>query len=444
MTRTRFVSGLLLLFIASGGPALAQEPQLPPGAIGLFGAAIPAAGVRESLTFTASLAEAYDDDIYQDLRPTVELLAPQARGYYTMLVASGGYLKRGRRAQLVLTGNTALRYYRDFGDVVALSHVAIAAFSAEVAQHTTLSVQQSASYSPSYLYVLFPALAPPGLGENVTPSPDYAASDVEAYSHHTVAKLTRGLSPRNSVTASAEFRYLDYLHENVRLRDGTIRGVGGEFIRGISPSASLNARYHYRAGDLTYTVVPATTTEHGLDVGFLYTRPYASERSVDLTALLGVVSIDVPEASDNPAILGHHLTMTGQLGATYRLARAWSVAGAYRRGVDYLGELSQPVEMHGASAMVNGLFTPRLEFLASARYATGESALNRGGMFFDTYAGDVRVRYGLTRTLAAYVEYLYYYYDFRRSELLPPGIPGSLERQGVRVGITVWVPALQR
>ena len=63
---------------------------------------------------------------------------------------------------------------------------------------------------------------------------------------------------------------------------------------------------------------------------------------------------------------------------------------------------------------------------------------------FDTYTGDVRLRYALTRTFAAYVEYLYYFYDSRGSVPIAPGIPAGLERNGVRAGLTLRVPALRR
>ena len=51
---------------------------------------------------------------------------------------------------------------------------------------------------------------------------------------------------------------------------------------------------------------------------------------------------------------------------------------------------------------------------------------------------------GLTPTLATYAEYVYYFYDFGDNVRLAPGVPSGLERNGVRVGLTLWVPALRR
>ena len=41
-------------------------------------------------------------------------------------------------------------------------------------------------------------------------------------------------------------------------------------------------------------------------------------------------------------------------------------------------------------------------------------------------------------------EYLYYFYDFGEGTPLLVGIPPGLERNGVRAGFTLWMPALRR
>jgi hypothetical protein len=67
-------------------------------------------------------------------------------------------------------------------------------------------------------------------------------------------------------------------------------------------------------------------------------------------------------------------------------------------------------------------------------------------MLFDTFTVDVKARVAITRTIATYYEYLYYYYDFRGNTLLllGPGVPPGLKRNGVRAGLTLWMPAYRR
>jgi hypothetical protein len=88
--------------------------------------------------------------------------------------------------------------------------------------------------------------------------------------------------------------------------------------------------------------------------------------------------------------------------------------------------------------------TRRLDVLVSAGYARAESILNAETLSFDSYTGEIGVRYAVSRTIALNAGYLYYYYDVERGVLLAPGMPPNLERHGVRVGFTFWKSALRR
>jgi hypothetical protein len=50
----------------------------------------------------------------------------------------------------------------------------------------------------------------------------------------------------------------------------------------------------------------------------------------------------------------------------------------------------------------------------------------------------------LTRTLSAFGEYLYYFYDYGGSRLNAPNLIPGVERNGVRAGLTVWFSARRR
>jgi hypothetical protein len=43
-----------------------------------------------------------------------------------------------------------------------------------------------------------------------------------------------------------------------------------------------------------------------------------------------------------------------------------------------------------------------------------------------------------------YGEYQYYYYDLRGTLQLLPGVPPGLNRNSVRIGMTLWVPVVGR
>jgi hypothetical protein len=107
-------------------------------------------------------------------------------------------------------------------------------------------------------------------------------------------------------------------------------------------------------------------------------------------------------------------------------------------------ELSEPVFSDGLTVVLDGLFSPRWGLSVTGGYSSGESALYTNTSNFDTYTGNIRVLYAVSRMWAAYVDYLYYYYDFRGRVQLLPGVPSALERNGVRAGLTLWMPVIRK
>src|SRR4029450_6546098 len=97
--------------------------------------------------------------------------------------------------------------------------------------------------------------------------------------------------------------------------------------------------------------------------------------------------------------------------AGYQFNRTWQTRATYRRGLDYVPSLAAPVFADSASVLLEGLFTPRIDFNLGGGYSNGKSVLRIASTYV-TYTGDVRLRYALTRRWAVFAEYLYYFYDF--------------------------------
>jgi hypothetical protein len=105
---------------------------------------------------------------------------------------------------------------------------------------------------------------------------------------------------------------------------------------------------------------------------------------------------------------------------------------------------SSPVVSDGLTVGVDGSIASNLELFTSFGYSNGDSALFEQAFPFNTYTGQVTLRYGMTKTIALTLEYLYYYYQFEDDAPLPVGIPTGLERNGLRAGLSVWVPAFRK
>ncbi len=89
---------------------------------------------------------------------------------------------------------------------------------------------------------------------------------------------------------------------------------------------------------------------------------------------------------------------------------------------------------------MGGLVSRRVDFSVNASYFTGAVGLSHGAPRFDSFSVSARLRRALSRTLGVYVEYLYYRYEFEETAARPAGMPRLFDRNGARVGLSVWLP----
>jgi hypothetical protein len=224
-------------------------------------------------------------------------------------------------------------------------------------------------------------------------------------------------------------------------------GARVEFVRNLQRRSAARFGYHFRGGDSGFAV-GASTVEHAVDVGFQTERLLSATRKATFSIALGPSVVKVPtlavDAVDlTPAVSDAQLyRVSGSAAASYQFGRSWQARASFNRGLEYVPGLRTPVLIGGLSTAVEGLLSRRVDLNVSASYSDGSSALKNSSTY-TTYTGDVRLRVALTRNWAAYGEYLYYYYDFRGTALLP-GLPPALERNGVRLGLTLWMPVIKR
>lgn len=126
------------------------------------------------------------------------------------------------------------------------------------------------------------------------------------------------------------------------------------------------------------------------------------------------------------------------------MGRTWYAVGTYERGLAFIEELAQPVFTNAVTVSVGGYTSRRTDLAMSAAYTDGEAAFFATQSGLKTYTGNVRYRYAASRAWSAYAEYLYYFYDFSRNLTRAPFITPGFQRNGVRVGMTLWVPERRR
>jgi hypothetical protein len=455
--RVLLVVVMAMLVVRGATPSFAQTDILQPGPQADSGRQAPGT-VGQTLNVSLAMAAAYDSDLSVEASAASFLIGPQLITNSNQLLGSGRYQWRARDVQLRADGSSLWVHDRQTGRIGGLNHSAAGNLTARLPRRITLLVDQTVTYSDSPLYRLFPQVAATDGGEARQARPaatDSLANDFRAYSYNAQATLVKALTRRSNFSVSATGEHGVTIRRNMRDDQSELTAVGlsTRFNRMMTKNARATARYGLRAGRFPDASAPLFTaltsgrvlrlSEQTAEIGMTYTRPVSVTRQLVLDAVIGGA---VLSPLDQPLTGRLRFTdsyrLVGNANATYTFAKTWQLGASYRRGIDYVQGLSEPVLTDGFSGRMEGRLNRRMALLASAGYVSGASALLRGSSAFDTYTSDVRLNVTMGRAFTPYLQYVYYLWDFRRYGPLVAGLPPALERNGLRVGFTLAVPTL--
>ena len=307
----------------------------------------------------------------------------------------------------------------------------------------TLLANQAASFTPAYLSGIFPSGVTIEPGSPGGTAPDYTVSDLRTYLYSSTVSLKRDFNQRSSVLVSGDFQYTDRQGDNTLWQDVTGYRLRGEYSRNVSRSTALTGQYRYRSEAFDYTN-DLRTTEHAIDFGVSYSKKLSATRQASVRFSVGVSTTELPQSIEGQTLILRQYSGTGTADVQYQFRRTWQARANYRRGVEYMVDIPEPVFADSLGIGIDGFVTRRIDVALTGGFSVGKSLLNTSELAYDTYLGSARVRYALTRTVATYVEYLYYFYDFAEGSPLLIGVPHGLERHGARAGFTLWMPALRK
>lgn len=435
--RVVLILGMLLWM---GPPARAQNPSGRPYQA-LFGGATTDPSIRNSLDFSITSLEAYDDNVlgdYGDLAAPTDL----SRGFYSGLSGVLDYGFTGRRLQISATAGSELRYYGRLGGIQLANQYGAIGLTASLSKRTKALVNQSVTYAPSLFYSLIPGF-PLSPGEAVGAGSDYAVGKQDTIITDTNASLTTGLTRRASLTFLGTYRNSNNSGAQSPLWNLSSYGAGGRFLYNLSRDATLHLGYVYREG--AYPLASGASLPvvvHDIDAGVDYARALSFSRRTHVNFSVGSTIVNEPVVESAGARLQYR--MIGQAGLSHDIGRTWRVRGAYERGIGFVEALPDPVFADKLRVTADGFFTRRIDFLATAGMSLGDVQSVGAPQNLRTYDASSRLRIAVSSPLAVFAEYLFYNYDLSGLGLLPAGIPGRLNRNSVRVGLTLWAPLLRR
>ncbi len=263
------------------------------------------------------------------------------------------------------------------------------------------------------------------------PTSDYATTEEKSYTYTSAVALTQGLSSRTAVSFKSDFRYADYKGTQLSLTELRSYDAGARLLHNLDKNVTLRLGYTFRNAQY---VAGRESLENTVDIGVDYARPLSASRKMLLAFSVGPTAYSGPFALDLDGATQLY-RMTAAASMTYPITRTWNAQAAYRRGTEYLESFAKPVFTNALTFATSGSVSRRSDLAISAAYSEGDPGLTGAEAPFTTSTASARYRVTLNRTWATYAEYLYYYYDFKSSLLLPQGVRPQLTRNSVRVGL---------
>ena len=423
-------------------PAYSQGAAPPRPSGGLFGATRSDVAGADKLNFTFQVAQGFDSAMPPDVASRLSR-GLESGGFSTLMQASSRYNRSGRSFSLGGSASTAFKYFRDLDRLDALGHSAGIGATVRVPKGN-LQLQQIASYSPSYLYQLFPFESAPELDASIPTNPEYQIVDTPSLSYRTTTTLSLGSARGTQFTASGAFSRTDFDERALNRLDLEYYEGGMKVSRRMASSSRFNVGYDYRNGEFGFG---GPSREHRLTFGVEYSPALSRTRRAVFRLDVSPTRLELPASALSASPTGEGDTLLHRLSSeasiSYPFRPNWRTAARYRRSVEYLAVLGQPVLSDGGRLELTGLLARPIDLSASAGYVTAASALNPAQSLV-TYTGQVAIRYALKRSLALSSEYLYYYYDMREQAALAPHLPPRFEQHGVRVGVVLFLEPLGR
>lgn len=398
----------------------------------------------QRLDFTFLAEGSYDDNVAANL----EAGAPgqyQGSGYGGAALALLEY-RRGRVDRFFsVSGQSGIRRVEDRrgsgGDLDYVHHAATFLGRTKLSRSTTFAFDQRVSYQPYYSLRGLPIYSAPESGLPPVVGVDYAIESYESVQYGTHVGIDQAVGRRSNLGVGYTFNFTDFRQENERLRDFTNHAANVTFSSGFTERTDWLANYTYQRGNYGYGRLPGSDVfeNHEALLGIRHERRLSPSRRLFLNASGGP---SVTYAPDQFGVRREYTGGAASAGFGVDLARSWGLRGDYRRSIRFLDGFNQPFYSNRGTLTLSGYVTRAWSLVFNGGYDTGEVSFS-GQRNYSTALAQVQSQHALTRHIALTGTYFFYRYNYDSSVTLPDGLPGKLDRQGVRVSLVFWLPVLR-
>lgn len=411
------------------GPVSASAQSIPGG---LFGTVRGDGTTRDKLEVMVTLNGGYDSELPPELTGRLTGQDSPFGGISSGLLLSADYARQRRLVDFSTRATTHLTYYPRLDRVDAYRHNLSANAVFRLPARSRLDVSQTASYSPSYLYELLPGSSAATTGVVTPEMLEYRLDLQDSYSYRTNAGLTLGAERNTRFSVSGQYVRTEFESARALRPERDRFGADARLTHVKSRATRLWLGYTYSTADLSRD---GRIKEHRAPLGVEYSSALTPSRRVAFRLEVAPTMFD---AVEDDGVERQVTTFQGQASVEYPFHLKWRVSAGYRRATQYVAILDEPMITNGVDVKLEGLLGRRFDVSAIARSANAESALATSAQPLDTYMGEFRLRFALSRSLALFSEYAYYYFDLGEQHPFLETLPRIYRQHGVRAGVMLF------
>lgn len=266
-------------------------------------------------------------------------------------------------------------------------------------------------------------------------SPLHGSTTSRSWSASSRVEFASQISRRDLIGLSYSFDNREY-----RDQDGDTRSGGGTLFYGhhLGRRSRLTFSYGYTGSRLLDSTGWVPVETHAADVTLELEHAFSPTRRLLVSFGGGAIRAFGREQLTREDVRAWLPAGSGSVRLDW--ARTWSLSADYRRFVRALqGMSSDPFTTDAGVVSFGGALARPLELTLSTGYVNGKATAGTPGAY-DNYISTVQLRVQLSSAWSALALYDHYQYDVRHVDPILGQVPTSVERNALRVGLTMNMP----
>lgn len=345
------------------------------------------------------------------------------------------YEFRAKRTSLHLVGGLGRRFYskRASADVSGLTEATgrvelAAVIGKSTRAQASIGVEQQPFYQLDFLGTTLPAQI------TAPAASDLSLLSLRSVDYHGAASLAQPIGRRARLVFDFSERRTTFPSagddEQFLWRNANLR-----LAYGIARYTSVRLGYGRGLSATTRGLARDPVDLDSFDVGVDYSRALSFSRRTTVTFATGsTVATQFGE---------RQLQIVGDVALRRELHRRWDLNASYHRGFQFIPGLGAPLFANTAQLQLAGFLTRRIEFTSSSGYSSGRYGDRSTDPGYSAITATTGFRFAFSRVLSIDAGYVFGRYDLGTSLSTATALPDRLDRHGVRVGLTGWLPLVR-